>query len=108
MRMRGAYLGLIAVGGLCAYLIYRLVDTNVTLDYARDDLKRANLEIEVILKFQRQPCSTLDNRLDGVRFYKKDDMYVADGVEFVCKPEGASSYLLRKNEGGIAQTGSSR
>jgi hypothetical protein len=97
MRVRGVYIGLLAVGGLCAYLVYRVVDANVTLEYARSDLRRAHLEVDVISKFQRLPCSAIDGRVDGVRFYKKNDVYVADGVEFVCRHEGASSYLLRKD-----------
>lgn len=88
---------MLAVGGLCAYLVYRVVDANVTLEYARSDLRRAHLEVDVISKFQRLPCSAIDGRVDGVRFYKKNDVYVADGVEFVCRHEGASSYLLRKD-----------
>jgi hypothetical protein len=98
MRIRATYLVMIAVGGLCAYLAYRLTDANVTLEYAQGELKRAHIEIDVVSRFQRAPCNTLDSRIDGVRFYKKNDMYVADGVEFVCKHQGASSYLLRKNE----------
>lgn len=101
MNIRGVYLGFIAVGGLCAYLGYRLIDTNVALEYAQGDLKRAYVEIDIVAEFQRQPCGALEGRVDGVRFYMKNGMYVADGVEFACKQEGANIYLLRKDKRGI-------
>ncbi len=88
---------MLAAGCLCSYLVYRIVDTNVTLEYAQSELKRAHLEADVISEFQRLPCSAIDGKVDGVRFYKKDDVYVADGVEFICKHVGTNSYLLRKD-----------
>lgn len=85
---------IIGLLGACLALAYRVLDLGITLSYSSVSVEDAHKEVLVVRKFQRMPCSVIDEINDDSVF-RKDGLIVISGFEFECKvvPENSVALL---------------
>jgi hypothetical protein len=69
----------------CLALIFRIFDLGVTITYLKDELAQAQGDSHTISKFQRNSCSSVYGKIDGVTIFRKANRIVVNRLEFECK-----------------------
>ena len=86
--MKIKYLTLILLIGcviLCGFLVYKIIDMSVTLDYTNNDINTVISDIKTIKKYQRTKCIDAYKKIDGINIFKKEGKLVINGVSFRCE-----------------------
>lgn len=87
---------------VCVFLIYRVVDLSITLDFTSKELTDLQSDIKIIKKYQGEKCSAVIDKIDGVSIFQKDRYIIIDGVSFSCEGQfdilSATDYQLRISE----------
>jgi hypothetical protein len=69
---------------IIGFLLYRIIDTGVSLTFAQEEIEQLNRTNEVVVRYHRTRCKDFDDEVAAESF-EKDGFLVIGGVEFLCQ-----------------------